>query len=250
MIPSPHELATLAIRRREELTSRLEELTGKSGTSLLPAVLRRCVVTTVLCHQVLGTLDRAVSQTIREVGRKLRDSVEPAPVGPVEERYARLWDTHLSLAVNQALVAYGEILRAVDWRVQKQAMDSLLEFLSSIEVLGGPTDQPMSLEPLVEGAMRIRALVDARRPETGIAGSLFRDQEALNVEGSAWCYTAMLIALMLRTRADGSASAKAAVRAVDAVRADLEKALAPGPPLAPPIPRQPVRPAEVVKSQG
>jgi len=251
MIPSPQELATLAIRRREELTERLEELQGKSGTSLLPALLRRCVITTVLCHQVLGALDRAASQTTREVSRKMRDSVEPEAVHPSEVRFARLWHFHLSLAVNHALVAYGEILRSADWRIRRQAMDSLLEALACLQVIGGPTDQPEALEPIIEGAVRIRALLEARRPEMGIAGSLFRDQEALNVEGTAWCYCAALIAETLRTRANGAGSAKSAVRAVDALRGDLEKAITFGPPPPSPVVVEPRRePQEVVKSQA
>ena len=248
MIPSPHELATLAIRRREELAARLEELSGKSGTSLLPSVLRRCVVTTVLCHQVLGVLDRAASIAIREISRKVRDSVEPEAMSRAELRFARLWHSHLALAVNQALITYGEILKTLDWRVQRQAMDEFLEFLSSIEVVGGPTDQPLALEPIVDGAMRIRVLLEARRPETGIAGSLFRDQEALNVEGTAWCYCAALLTETLRGKANGYASAKTAVRAVDALRADLEKTVDFVAPPLPPIVKRAPRPQEAVKS--
>jgi hypothetical protein len=250
MIPSPHELATLAIRRRTELTTRLEELAGKAGTSLLPAVLQRCIVTAALCHQTLGVLDRAVGVTTREVGRRQGNSVEPAPLNPAELRYARLWHSHFSLAVNQALIAYGEVMRSQDWRVQRQAMDALLELLCSIEVIGGLTDQPMALEPLIEGATRIRALLEARRPETGIAGTLFRDQESLNVEGTSWCYCAMLIAETLRTRADGSATAKGVVRMVDIFRSDLEKSIAFGPRPIPSVVKPPARPPEVVKSQG
>ncbi|HKA35259.1 MAG TPA: hypothetical protein VKH43_00470 [Thermoanaerobaculia bacterium] len=250
MIPSPHELATLAVRRREELTGRLEELAGKSGTSLLPSVLRRCIVTTALCHQTLGVLDRAVSMTMRVVARRLRDSVEPEPPTPAELRYARLWHSHLCLAVNQVFIAYGEILRSVDWRVQRQGMDDLLELLSSIEVVGGLTDQPMALEPIIEGAIRIRALLEARRPETGIAGTLFRDQESLNIEGTSWCYVAMLLAETLRTRADGSASAKGAVRIVDTFRNDVEKTIHFGSPPAPAVVKPAPLPQEVVKSQG
>lgn len=250
MIPSPHELATLAIRRRAELTARLEEVAGKSGTSLLPAVLQRCIVTTALCHQVLGVLDRAVSVTMRQVSHRQSDSVEPAPPTQAELRYARLWHTHLSLAVGQALIAYGEVVRTQDWHVQRQAVDALLEFLCSIEVVGGLTELPMALEPLIEGAVRIRALLEARRPETGIAGTLFRDQESLNVEGTSWSYCAMLIAETLRTRANGTATAKGAVRIVDALRGDLEKTIAFSPKPAPSIVTPPPRPREVVKSQG
>ena len=248
MIPSPHELATLGIRRREELTARLEELQGKTGTSLLPAVLRRCVVTTVLCHQVLGVLDRAASISIREISRKTRGNFELEALGRAELRFARLWHSHLALAVNQALITYGEILRTQDWHVQRQAMNDFLEFLSSIEVVGGPTDQPLALEPIVEGAMRIRAMLEARRPETGIAGSLFRDQEALNVEGTAWCYCAALITETLRGKANGYGSARNAVRAVDALRADIEKTMDFELPPPPSVVKRAPRPLEVVKS--
>ena len=250
MIPSPHELATLAIRRRAELTDSFEALAGKSGTSLLPAVLQRCIVTSVLCHQTLGVLDRAVSVTMREVSHRQGNSVEPEPPTQAELRYARLWHNHLSLAVNQALITYGEVLRAQDWRVQRQALDSLLELLTSIEFVGGLTEQPMALEPLIEGAMRIRALLEARRPEMGIAGALFRDQESFNVEGTAWCYCAMLVAETLRTRADGSVLVKGAVRMVDAMRADVEKSISLASRPVPSVVNPPARPPEVVKSQG
>ena len=253
MIPSPQELVTLAIRRREDLTSRLEAFSGKTGTSLLPSLLKRCIVTTALCHQILGILDRAVSITMREISRKQRDSVEPAPPTRAELRYAQLWHSHLSLAVSHALIAYREILRSEDWRVQRGGMDAFLDLLCSLEIVGGWTDQPLALEPVVEGAMRIKALLDARRPETGIAGRLFRDQESLNVEGTSWCYCAMLIAETLRTRAGGTAQVRAAVRAVDALRSELEKSISFGPPPVPPaivVPLARPRPPEVVKSQG
>ena len=240
MIPSPLELATLAVKRREEFTRRLAELSGETGgPSLLPGALKRCIVMTAACQQVLSGLDRVVSATIRELTGSVPDSVEPGGETPSNAGFARLWRSHLSLAVNRAFMAYGEILRATDWRVRRLAMDSFLDFLISIEVIGGGTDRPHGLKPLTEGAIRIKALLEARRPQAGIAGMLFRDQESLEVEAMAWCYCATLIAQTLKTHADGTAGVKTAVKAVDALRADLEKSLNPAPASAPP--RRPTR---------
>lgn len=231
MIPSPQELATLALRRRQDFSRRLAEVTAQSGAiSLLPTVLRRCIVTTAVCQQVLVSLDRVVSASIRGLpGRGIGSADPDGGAAAADGTFARLWRSHFSLAVNRALVAYGEILRTTDWRVQRQAMDSFLEFLSSIEVLGGLTDRPQTLKALMDGANRIRALLEARRPQTAITGMLFRDHESLNAEATAWCYCAALLELTLKSRADGTASVKLAVNAVDAVRAGLEKALTPAP---------------------
>ena len=248
MIPSPQELATLALKRREEFSRRLAEVSGEmGGPSLLPGMLKRCIVMTAACHQVLSGLDRVVSATRRELAGLLSGPIEGGWEAPSEAAFASLWRSHLSLAVNRALVAYGEILRAADWRVRRLAMDSFLEFLISIEVIGGRADRPQGLQPLTEGAIRIKALLEARRPQAGIAGMLFRDQQSLDVEATAWCYCATLIAQTLKTHADGTAAVKAAVKAVDALRSDLEKALTPAPAPAPGK-RPPMRSAVPLKA--
>lgn len=270
MIPSPQTLATLAMRLQHDFSQQLEEATSATRVSMLPDVLRRCIVTTTICHQTLRALEKAVSAATQErgslqsaaaedAGRGGSGSARPADAsGPVvipiggagpgsHGVFDRLWRGHLSMAVDRALTAYGEVLRSLDWRLQRQALDSFLSFLSSLEAVGGATEHGRALEPIMTGARKIRAVLEARRQQKAITGNLFRDLESFNIEATAWCYCAMLLAQTLGSGANGSADVRAAVNRVDGMRTDLERPPAQAIPPRAPFDERWQRPPESAK---
>src|SRR5512147_234830 len=59
MVPNHRTLAELALKRQEELSRQLAGKQWSSSSSLLPNVLRRCIVTISVCHETLRSLQAA-----------------------------------------------------------------------------------------------------------------------------------------------------------------------------------------------
>jgi hypothetical protein len=246
MIPSRWELAELALRRQEDLSRQLRGAQWNTSASLLPDELRRAIVTVSVCHQTLRSLTAAedgsqVSPTFSRERLRVTHHSEGSsefsgrygsvavsiPVdGPsASERAnrARLWRANLALAVDSASIAYRELLSASDWIVQRQALDSLLDYLANLESLEGAAGPAASFKSVAESARRIRILLEVRRQSVDASNVLYRDLESLTVEGTAWSYCAALLAETFQSGPNGLSDVRAAVKRVDDLRANLEK---------------------------
>lgn len=241
MIPTPRALAEMALRRQEELSRQLSSAHASPGGSLLPDVLRRAIVTVSVCHETLRTLQEATENGSKSASHHVPSAAsggggwrqrgrygfvaDSAAIGgprTLQEGDAwRLRRAHLVLAVEGALLAYGDLLCASDRHVQRAALDSLLDYLVTLEIESEPGSSPR-LRPVSEGSRKIRVVLDARRKNAESSNPLYRDIESFTVEGMAWSYCAELIAEALRPESQGSADVRAAVRRVDDVRAALE----------------------------
>ena len=244
MIPTPRALAELAMRRQEELSHELSTAQSTTGASLLPDVLRRAIVTISVCHETL----RALQASLENGGRASdhRTASSPMPLeggGGVRGRYGfvadlmngnglheignggRLGRAHLALAVDSALLAYGDLLCAREQGAQRKALDSLLDYFESLEVDSSKASG--DLNPIAEGSRKIRVVLDARRSIADSSNSHCRDLDSFAIEGTAWSYCAALLAEAFRRGADASADVRAAVRAVDEIRAGLERPAVP-----------------------
>ena len=240
MIPTPRALAELAMRRQEELSLQLSTAQSATGATLLPDVLRRAIVTVSVCHETLRALQASLANGARTHDRRAVSS--PMPMeggGEVRGRYGFVADlmngagfheignggtlgrAHLTLAVDSALLAYGDLLCARDQGAQRKALDSLLDYFDSLQL-----DSPGStagLNPIAEGSRRIRVVLAARRSIADSSNSHYRDLESFAIEGTAWSYCAALLAEAFRRGGEGSIDVRAAVRAVDEIRSGLER---------------------------
>ena len=241
MIPTPRALAELAMRRQEELSLQLSTAQSTPGASLLPDVLRRAIVTVSVCHETL----RALQASLENGGRASdnRAASSPMPLeggGEVRGRYGfvadlmngaglheignggKLGRAHLALAVDSALLSYGDLLCARDQGEQRKALDSLLDYFETLHAdsASGASDP---LNPIAEGSRRIRVVVNTRRSIADASNSHYRDLDSFAIEGTAWSYCAALLTEAFRRGAEVSADVRAAVRAVDEIRSGLER---------------------------
>ncbi|HKF44411.1 MAG TPA: hypothetical protein VKG01_15015 [Thermoanaerobaculia bacterium] len=250
MIPTPRALAELALRRQEELSLQLSTAQSTTGASLLPDVLRRAIMTVSVCHETFRALQAAL-----ENGGSGHDGRGPSTPLPRESgwdvrgRYGfvadlingaglheignggKLGRAHLALAVDSALLAYGDLLCAADQAAQRRALDSLLEYFETLEVDSG-SGPNAGLNPIAVGSRKIRVVLDARRSSSDSSNSHYRDLESFAIEGTAWSYCAALLAEAFRRGAEGAADVRVAVRRVDEIRAGLERPSIPGTPPA------------------
>ena len=249
MIPTPRALAELALRRQEDLSRQLSKAYAGTGSSLLPDVLRRAIVTVSVCHESLRALEASMDSGIRPASHPFPrvgtggGPDQPGRYGFVADMTAgtrlhqmpnggKLGRAHLALAVDSALLAYGDLLSAADYRAQRAAVDSLLDYLESLDIEGG-FDSASGQTPIAQGARRIRVVLDARRSSTDSSKALYRDLESFTVEGTVWSYCAALLADAFRRGAPAGVDLRAAVRRIDLLREGLE---APPPaPSAPPL---------------
>ena len=266
MIPSRWELAELALRRQEDLSRQLGGAQWSTSASLLPDQLRRAIVTVSVCHQTLRSLVAAedgsqASPTFNRERLRVTHYTEGSPEFsgrygsaavsiPVDglsaaERAnrARLWRANLALAVDSASIAYWELLSASDWVVQRQALDSFLDYLANLESLEASAGPAATFKSVAESARRIRILLEARRQGVEASNVLYRDLESLTVEGTAWSYCAALLAETLQRGPGGLSNVLSAVKRVDELRANLEKPQAAASPARPPFEEPSLRPA-------
>lgn len=259
MIPSRWELAELALRRQEDLSRQLGGGQWNTSASLLPDQLRRAIVTVSVCHETLRSLQTAAEDGIQASPTVSRESLRVAHYSEGSSKFsgrygsvadsipvdgasaseranrARLWRANLALAVDSAAIAYWELLSASDWVVQRQALNSFLDYLANLESLEVASGPAASLKAVADSARRIRILLEARRQSVEASNVLYRDLESLTVEGTAWSYCASLLAEAFLRGADSRSDVRAAVKRVDELRANLEKPQAAAAPAGPPF---------------
>ena len=242
MIPTPRALAEAAMRRQEVLSRQLAKAQTTSGASLLPDVLRRAIVTVSVCHETLRALEAAMESGSKPSSHRFPGSSAEAggweqrgrygfvadsiPNGPSRLRgngdSARLLRAHLALAVDSAYLAYGDLLCAPNRSSQHAALDSLMDYLTTLEGHTETGPRPHQTH-IAEAAQRIRVVLDVRRQNVESSNALYRDFDSFTVEGMAWSYCAALLADALRPETQGTADVRAAVRRVDDLRASLER---------------------------
>lgn len=254
MIPTPRALAQLALRRQEDLSRQLSKAYASPGSSLLPEVLRRAIVTVAVCHEIFRTLQAAIENGSRSSNHRFPQAApgdggwsgsgrygfvaDSMPMGGPRFRETgdvpRVRRAQLALAVDSALLAYGDLLNASDRRSQRAALDSLLDYLGTLETGTEPELSPRVCS-VADASRRIRVVLDVRRNNAESFNPVYRDLESFTVEGMAWSYCAALLVEELRPETRGAVDARAAVRRVDEVREGLEKPSAPAAVPAPPF---------------